>query len=323
MSDAVNAALITQSGQLLNTGLSAAAASNMNRRTQRFNVERYNVERADALADWTRQNEYNSPSAQMARFRDAGLNPALIYGQQNTSDAVRSTNTAPWNPRAPNIDLNPGAAVSAFYDVRLKEAQIDNLRAQNTVSSQEAILKAAQTAGLNMKTATDDFSLQQAKRLADISAETAAENLRKITTDIDQTKQGMDISAQDNARRAATTAQSLQQGLKTMIGTDLDNANKRLQSLQMQASTSQTREQTQSIRQQREKTEQEIRNLKSSLQAIDKDNAVRDLDIDLKKKGIQPGDQILLRTYFYFLNNLKKAGKAAPKPGTNWNMVTP
>lgn len=39
------------------------------------------------LQMWNMTNEYNSPSAQMARFRAAGLNPNLIYSQSNTSQS--------------------------------------------------------------------------------------------------------------------------------------------------------------------------------------------------------------------------------------------
>lgn len=47
----------------------------------------YKRDRADALEDWHRQNEYNSPKAQMQRFKDAGLNPQLIYGQGTAGNA--------------------------------------------------------------------------------------------------------------------------------------------------------------------------------------------------------------------------------------------
>lgn len=39
------------------------------------------------LAMWRMQNEYNSPSSQMARYQAAGLNPLLIYGQGNPGNA--------------------------------------------------------------------------------------------------------------------------------------------------------------------------------------------------------------------------------------------
>lgn len=39
------------------------------------------------LAQWNRENAYNSPAAQMARYKSAGLNPDLMYGQQNLAAA--------------------------------------------------------------------------------------------------------------------------------------------------------------------------------------------------------------------------------------------
>lgn len=42
------------------------------------------------VAMWNAENEYNSPVNQMRRFQQAGLNPNLIYGQQNTSASAPS-----------------------------------------------------------------------------------------------------------------------------------------------------------------------------------------------------------------------------------------
>jgi hypothetical protein len=39
------------------------------------------------IEQWNRENAYNSPAAQMARYKAAGLNPDLAYGQQNLSAA--------------------------------------------------------------------------------------------------------------------------------------------------------------------------------------------------------------------------------------------
>lgn len=47
------------------------------------------------LEMWRRNNEYNSPASQMQRYKDAGLNPALIYGSSgnagNSSSPVTGT----------------------------------------------------------------------------------------------------------------------------------------------------------------------------------------------------------------------------------------
>lgn len=85
---------------------------------------------------WRMNNEYNSPVNQMARFKEAGLNPNLIYGQGNAGNSSHavSTNPAP----APNVDL--GNAVSNYYNfkqiaqnIKNQEATEDLIRAQTKV----------------------------------------------------------------------------------------------------------------------------------------------------------------------------------------------
>lgn len=51
-------------------------------------------EQAYNLELWNLTNEYNSPAAQMQRFQDAGLNPFLIYQQQNTAGSPAAASAA-------------------------------------------------------------------------------------------------------------------------------------------------------------------------------------------------------------------------------------
>lgn len=47
---------------------------------------------------WNLANKYNSPDQQMTRFQEAGLNPNLIYSQQNSSPVAGSSNPIPTKP---------------------------------------------------------------------------------------------------------------------------------------------------------------------------------------------------------------------------------
>lgn len=96
---------------------------------------------------WKMQNEYNHPSAQMARLQEAGLNPRLIYGQNASGASGNADSLRPVDPPKWDIDL-PVRNITDFQDIRLKSAQTDNLRAQNTVINNEALVKAAQAAKL-------------------------------------------------------------------------------------------------------------------------------------------------------------------------------
>lgn len=64
------------------------------RRSEQDAINDYNYR--VALEKWNRENEYNSPSAQMARLRDAGLNPHLAYGSiGNVGSGIAAHGSAP------------------------------------------------------------------------------------------------------------------------------------------------------------------------------------------------------------------------------------
>lgn len=139
-------------GQAANAAFQAKA----NRDARNFQLDMYNRQREDYIADYNMQNEYNSPSAQMARLRKAGLNPNLVYGNGQAvtpSAQVKSASVGSYQPKAPQLDIG-GAfkeGLSAYIDTKVKEAQVDNLREQNTVLQIESMLKGSQI-GVNQAT---------------------------------------------------------------------------------------------------------------------------------------------------------------------------
>lgn len=140
-------ATINATAAAIDSASNYLAQSNINKQTREYNDRLYARQRADALADWNMQNSYNSPAAQMQRFRDAGLNPNLIYGQSNEAGVVRTSSPGAWRPEAPRMD---GArnSMEAYYNAQVREAQIDNLRATNDNLLAQNRLINAQTAGV-------------------------------------------------------------------------------------------------------------------------------------------------------------------------------
>ena len=219
------AAAITAGAGLVGTGATAYSQGKLNRKTRQWNEKMHALVRQESLADWAMQNEYNSPKAQMQRYRDAGLNPALIYGQSNVSDAVHSAPVSNWSPRAPSYEgIGDAAAwgLQAYYDVQLKEASLDNLQARNTVLAQEQLLKAAQTTNTMSRTAKTDFERALAQELRETSLSTATENLRKLRIQNEYT-------LNEDERRALSASQSLQEGLVRILGMKLQQAKQPLE----------------------------------------------------------------------------------------------
>lgn len=124
------------------------------RKTDRLNAQRqnvYNREMAEYqynkdLEMWNRANEYNLPGNQMARLKEAGLNPNLIYGGAPSNAAVGQLpkyNAPEWVPEqvAP---MNLAQVLDAYQNFEMKQAQIDNLKAERRVIDKRALLTAYQ-----------------------------------------------------------------------------------------------------------------------------------------------------------------------------------
>lgn len=164
---------------LLGQGINAASTGNANRKNREFQREMYDRQYQDALKMWNMSNTYNSPQEQMKRLQAAGLNPNLIYGSGGQTGGTASPPPVPsagsYSHMPTKFDLG-GAAVSAFdafYNQQMKEAQLDNLKAQNDVITQEALLKQTQRENMSFDLAfkgdarIDDLDFRKA-RAADL-----------------------------------------------------------------------------------------------------------------------------------------------------------
>lgn len=92
---------------------------------------------------WNRGNEYNSPVAQMARLREAGLNPNLVYGSGATGNMASqlpkyNAPTVSYNYQPP---VNPLEILGAYQDFRLRQAQLDNMEANRKATEAGTTLK--------------------------------------------------------------------------------------------------------------------------------------------------------------------------------------
>lgn len=85
---------------------------------------------------WNMQNAYNAPSAQMARFDSAGLNPNLIYSSQNTAGSVGTAAVGSFNMPNNQVKTHQFDALQALatrYSIENMAEQNKNLQAQNSL----------------------------------------------------------------------------------------------------------------------------------------------------------------------------------------------
>lgn len=258
---------------------SAIAQGAQNRKSRKFAREMYDKQRAHALEDWNMQNAYNSPSGQMERLKAAGLNPNLVYGNgadAQASGTVRSSGVPSAQFDAPRF--HPGDAMNAYYNTKIQGATVDNLEAQNTNIAQETALKKAQElatlAGIpktNIETKQSEFKLNMDNLLKDISLQHAQANLNKTVADTQYT-------LDSNERAQAQNASSLREAAERIL----------------------------TSRAARSKIPFEKQEIQARIRMMDKDQQLKDLDINLKEIGVQPGDNIFFRILGQLLNKTDK-----------------
>ena len=152
--------LIPSGGQLLNFGSSIAsligrnknidkqlnAQKEENQKNRDFNLMLAQMQNEWNQNQWERENEYDSPVNQMKRFKEAGLNPDLIYGQGTSGNAMQLsgglTAGAPSSPTdftALGQKMTLGDAIRSSLDTEMQQAQIDAIRAntKKTLSETE------------------------------------------------------------------------------------------------------------------------------------------------------------------------------------------
>lgn len=139
-----------------------------------------------SLNMWNLQNEYNSPTQQMARIRAAGLNPNLVYGNGVTGNSSGSTpQYEPAKFNAPTMqayrgwNLGISDAISQFLAYRTAKAQVDNMEAQNSLIRQQTATEATKQANIAASTSRSEFDLNMAKELKDVSVSSAIADMNQ------------------------------------------------------------------------------------------------------------------------------------------------
>lgn len=122
------------------------AQASENQKNRDYNLMLAKLQNQWNQEQWERENDYNSPESQMARFKEAGLNPDLIYGQGSNGNSFQMsggmTSGSPSSPQdftALGQKMTVGEAIRSSLDMEMQQAQIDAIRAnaQKTRSETE------------------------------------------------------------------------------------------------------------------------------------------------------------------------------------------
>ena len=180
---AIGAAIIGGLGSIVGSAIGASSQRRANIQNMELAKYQNNWQTAENdkayarnLEMWNMQNAYNSPTAQMSRLRQAGLNPNLVYGNGVTGNSSGSApqyepakiQRATMEPyRGWNLGISD--AVSTFMAMRQNKAQVDNMEAQNKLIKEQARTEGIRQGNIAMSTARSGFDLNLARELRNVS----------------------------------------------------------------------------------------------------------------------------------------------------------
>lgn len=184
---AVGAAIIGGLGSIVGSAIGAGAQRQANIRNVQLAKYQNNWQTAEnekayarSVEMWNMQNQYNSPTAQMSRLRQAGLNPNLVYGSGVTGNSAGSApqyqpakiQRATMEPyRGWNLGLSDAA--SMYMAMRQNKAQVENMEAQNRLIKEQARTEGIRQGNIAMSTARSGFDLNLARELRNVSIDRA------------------------------------------------------------------------------------------------------------------------------------------------------
>lgn len=185
------------------------------------------------VEQWNRENEYNAPSAQVQRLKDAGLNPHLVYGHGSIANTANGS---------PQLEL-PSQTDRARYNppqVHFDFQQAYNQAIQSQLS-EEGILKEKAGTG-QLKSQTSYYEALATKTLVEAADKTYDLDLKKQLKDLIIERNGLqntflgeqvsnlqaqtkNLSEEYNIKKATATKVVLESDKLTreIIGLDLQN----------------------------------------------------------------------------------------------------
>ena len=123
-----------------------------NQKNREYNLMLARTQNQWNIEQWQRENDYNSPTAQMSRFRAAGLNPNLVYGQMSNGASsptlTSGAASSPTDMSAIGNKRNFGQAMQEALNLEMQKAQIEAIKAgtektkedtKNVTASTEAL----------------------------------------------------------------------------------------------------------------------------------------------------------------------------------------
>lgn len=182
-----------------------------NQKNREYNLMLARTQNQWNIEQWQRENDYNSPTAQMSRFRAAGLNPNLIYGQSNPAASsptlMSGAASSPTDMSAIGNKRNFGQAMQEVLNMEMQKAQIEAIKAGTEKTKEDTKNVIASTKAL-----TIDNMYRAAKHEQDLQVGGMTIRLGKSTLKMnDQQMENLKADLEETVATVESIKQSVEE----------------------------------------------------------------------------------------------------------------
>ena len=178
---------------------------------------------------WNKQNAYNTPTAQMERLEAAGLNPRLIYGQSSGGAAGNAGDVSGYSQPEIKSTYKGNLAFQDIIASHQMEAQTDNIRAQEKVNQQTAIVKSQEALNTALDYQQKSFDLGLDKDLREYNVQAAQANVQQQMNSVTKGQMENEITNKTMAATIKKADIEVRKATEELTGKQLENELKRIQ----------------------------------------------------------------------------------------------
>lgn len=157
-------AIIGLAASILGPMLANRAAKKQQERANKYNEAQNEL----AYQRELELREYNEPKNQMSRFGEAGLNPNLIYGQNNQGGGSYTPSRDVGRPFFNPLEQIP-QAIGMYQQFRMREAQINSVEASTEQKRADILNKGLMAGLMKLKGQREEHALNREPALTAIA----------------------------------------------------------------------------------------------------------------------------------------------------------
>lgn len=174
-------------------------------RTNQANMDLSKFKYQKDLEQWDRENIYNSPSAQMQRFKDAGLNPNLMYGQGSNGNAATNVRYNQATLQAPKFDYRNPQANALRSQAIMSASQVGKVFAETDLIKRQAKIADAQASNIEADTELKGINTKIKQIEESYKSQTLSEALKGLKADNKQKAIALETQRSEQYAKLAQT----------------------------------------------------------------------------------------------------------------------